>query len=127
VGAKLTPEWLNHVVAQGAKDRPYMLTRMPKFGADNVGFLTSSFQEADAGLIRSAPASKAIEDERRIKAAGRRLVGAQGFSCIKCHTFADQRSSGIQALSLTTMTNPLRQIGSNTSLQNPNPIPPGPR
>ena len=32
VGAKLNPEWLRTVFDQGAKDRPYMFTRMPKFG-----------------------------------------------------------------------------------------------
>ena len=33
VGDKLQEGWLRHVLAEGAKDRPYMLTRMPKFGA----------------------------------------------------------------------------------------------
>ena len=34
VGGKLTEAWLKHVLADGAKDRPYMLTRMPKFGRE---------------------------------------------------------------------------------------------
>src|SRR5262249_31752399 len=32
VGAKLTANWLKTLFDQGGKDRPYMLTRMPKFG-----------------------------------------------------------------------------------------------
>ena len=36
VGAKLTSEWLRTVLDQGAKDRPYMFTRMPRFGTANV-------------------------------------------------------------------------------------------
>src|SRR5699024_7615802 len=33
VGGKLTAAWLAQILAEGAKDRPYMLTRMPRFGA----------------------------------------------------------------------------------------------
>jgi mono/diheme cytochrome c family protein len=129
VGAKLTTEWLDHIFAHGAKDRPYMLTRMPKFGTANVGSLTKSFESADAALVRTAPPLKQLaeDDERRIKAGGRRLVGTQGFSCIKCHTFADQKSSGIQALSLTTMTKRLRHDWFYHYLQNPQAYRPGTR
>ena len=34
--------WLQHILADGAKDRPYMLTRMPKFGENNVGHLVQA-------------------------------------------------------------------------------------
>ncbi|HEY2411599.1 MAG TPA: PA14 domain-containing protein [Pirellulaceae bacterium] len=129
VGAKLTSEWLDHIFAEGAKDRPYMLTRMPKFGTANVGSLTKSLELADVALVKAAPPLKKMsaDDERRIKAGGRRLVGTQGFSCIKCHTFADQRSSGIQALSLTTMTKRLRHDWFYHYLQNPLAYRPGTR
>lgn len=128
VGAKLKPEWLKHIFAEGAKDRPYMLTRMPKFGVDNVGSLIQAFESADAALIKSAPSATITgDDERRVKAAGRRLVGAQGFSCIKCHTFAKQKSSGIQALSLTTMTKRLRHDWFYHYLQSPLAYRPGTR
>jgi mono/diheme cytochrome c family protein len=128
VGAKLRPEWLKHIFAEGAKDRPYMLTRMPKFGVANVGALIQSFESADAALIKPAPTAKiASDDERRVKAAGRRLVGSQGFSCIKCHTFAKQKSSGIQALSLTTMTKRLRHDWFYHYLQSPLAYRPGTR
>ena len=108
VGAKLNPEWLKTVFDQGAKDRPYMFTRMPKFGMANVGSLVTALDQVDAASL--VPLSKLDIDpsDKKFRAAGRRLVGAQGFSCIKCHTFADKRSTGIQALSLTTMTKRLR-------------------
>ncbi len=128
VGAKLRPEWLKHLFAEGAKDRTYMLTRMPKFGVANVGNLVPAFEQADAALIKSAPSPTiASDDEKRVKAAGRRLVGAQGFSCIKCHTFANQKSSGIQALSLTTMTQRLRHDWFFHYLQSPLTYRPGTR
>jgi mono/diheme cytochrome c family protein len=128
IGAKLRPEWLKTLFDQGGKDRPYMFTRMPKFGTSNVGELVVALATADASFIKSAPEVRiATNDERKFKAAGRRLVGGQGFSCIKCHTFAGKRSSGIQALSLTTMPNRLRPEWFYHYLQSPLAYRPGTR
>jgi len=128
VGAKLKPEWLKSIVDQGAQDRPYMFTRMPKFGLANAGGLVPALEQADAAALQAAPSLHvASDDEKRIKAAGRRLVGAQGFSCIKCHTFAGQRSTGIHAISLTTMTQRLRPEWFYHYLQNPLGYRPGTR
>ncbi|HZN32643.1 MAG TPA: PA14 domain-containing protein [Pirellulaceae bacterium] len=129
VGAKLQVEWLNAVLENGAKDRPYMFTRMPEFGLANVGTLVAGLAKADAGAIRPAPETKVApgDEEKRLKAAGRRLVGSQGLSCIKCHTFAGKRSTGIQALSLTTMTRRLRPEWFHHYLQNPLAYRPGTR
>jgi mono/diheme cytochrome c family protein len=128
VGAKLNADWLKALFDHGAKDRPYMLTRMPKVGTANVGELIQAFEAADAAHFKSAPNTHISQDDaRRYKAAGRRLVGAQGFSCIKCHTFAGQRSTGIQAISLTTMTKRLRPDWFHHYLQSPLAYRPGTR
>jgi hypothetical protein len=128
VGAKLNAEWLRTVFEQGAKDRPYMFTRMPKFGTPNVGELIVALEKADAAAIKPAPEYNLTgDDEKRFKATGRRLVGAQGFSCIKCHTFADKRSTGIQALSLTTMTKRLRRDWFHHYMKSPLAYRPGTR
>ncbi|HEX5103736.1 MAG TPA: PA14 domain-containing protein, partial [Pirellulaceae bacterium] len=127
VGAKLNPNWLKTVFEQAPKDRPYMFTRMPKFGLQNVGQLVPALEQADESAI--VPISKLDIDpaDKKFKAAGRRLVGAQGFSCIKCHTFADKRSTGIQALSLTTMTKRLRPEWFHQYMQSPLTYRPGTR
>jgi cytochrome c2 len=129
VGAKLKAEWLQALLDQGAKDRPYMFTRMPRFGLANAGTLVAAFAKADSAAVRPAPEIKLPEGEegKRLKAAGRRLVGSQGLSCIKCHTFAGKRSTGIQALSLTTMTRRLRPEWFHHYLQNPLAYRPGTR
>src|SRR5439155_9133486 len=128
VGAKLQHDWLRTVFDKGADDRPYMFTRMPKFGLANVGELIANLEQVDADLVKSAPELIAVEgDQRRINAAGRRLVGAQGFACIKCHTFTGHRSSGIQAISLTTMTKRLRPEWFYHYLQSPLTYRPGTR
>jgi hypothetical protein len=85
-----------------------MFTRMPKFGMANVGSLVQALDQVDAANLQPLSKLDIDPDDKKFKAAGRRLVGSQGFSCIKCHTFADKRSTGIQALSLTTMTKRLR-------------------
>lgn len=128
VGVKLAASWLKNVVEQAPKDRPYTFTRMPRFGAENIRSLPAALAAADQHLAQTAPQIvTAAEDEKRVKAAGRRLVGAQGFSCIKCHTFAGKRSSGIQALSLTTMTTRLNRDWFFHYLQNPLGYRPGTR
>jgi mono/diheme cytochrome c family protein len=127
VGAKLNPQWLRTVFAEGAKDRPYMFTRMPKFGVENVGDLISCLEKDDAALVPSELTLAVDNQDKKFKAVGRRLVGAQGFSCIKCHTFADKRSTGIQALSLTTMTRRLRREWFHQYMLDPQQYRPGTR
>ena len=101
VGDKLQVSWMRRIFDQSGKDRPYMLTRMPRFGEANLSGLAESFQRADkkeddAIFETSIPS-------RRLKVAGRQMAGAKGYSCIKCHTFGKFRSTGIQSMSLTTM------------------------
>ncbi len=107
VGDKLNPQWLQHVLQNGAKDRPYMLTRMPKFGLPNVSELTAAFVTEDKREGRAA--EKIAEVEHRIKAVGRQLVGDKALGCIKCHTFGQYKASGIQAINLQTMTQRVRE------------------
>lgn len=107
VGAKLTREWLQQLLDNGAKDRPYMFTRMPKFGGANVGHLAALLEQADpeanvAKVDGTVPVAQ-------FKSVGRRLVGSQGYSCIKCHTWGNVPATGIQSISMTTMGRRLRE------------------
>jgi len=127
VGAKLQSSWLKTLFDKGAKDRPYMFTRMPRFGSENVGDLITAFEQADAVAIKQVPVVNVDDKDKKFKAVGRRLVGSQGFSCIKCHTFADKKATGIQALSLTTMTQRLRPEWFHFYMLNPQVYRPGTR
>lgn len=106
VGGKLKAEWLRQVLDQGATDRPYMHVRMPRFGANSVGHLADLFQQVDP--VPSPLAEPSDISLGRMKAAGRFMAGSQGFSCIKCHTWGNVPSTGIQSISLTTMARRLR-------------------
>ncbi len=101
VGSKLNPKWLDHVLANGANNRPYMLTRMPKYGVENLGKLAEELKLVDA--LRDIPVVKQTESLSDLKSHGRYFAGEDGLSCIKCHTFGKYKATGIQAIDLTTM------------------------
>jgi cytochrome c553 len=108
VGDKLRPDWLRHVLHNGANDRKeYMVTRMPKFGPNNVEPLVKLFETVDL-KPDAMPKAEFTEPDYRVKAAGRHMVGGQALSCIKCHDFGPHPSTGIRAINLTTMTQRLR-------------------
>jgi mono/diheme cytochrome c family protein len=125
VGSKLQPDWLKHIFDKGAKDRPYMFTRMPRFGSQNVGHLIAAFGDADPDV--ASHGSVTDIDERHLKAAGRKLVGAEGFSCIKCHTWGNEKATGIQSINMVTMTHRLKENWFHEYLLNPQQYRPGTR
>lgn len=125
VGDKLNEGWLKHILNQGTKDRPYMATRMPKFGESQTGSLV-----ADLALLDVQPATAAVafeEPEHRIKADARLMIGDQALSCIKCHTFDKFAATGIQSLDMTTMTRRLRRDWFHRYLLDPQKYRPGTR
>lgn len=95
-GAKLKPGWLRAVLVEGARSRPYMKTRMPKFGAQNVEPLIALFEQIDRPLRDEREPEFSLEAVE----AGKKLVGTKGLGCIQCHEFAGHPSLGIPAVDL---------------------------
>jgi mono/diheme cytochrome c family protein len=127
VGGKLKEAWLKNVLENGQKVRPYMHAHMPKFGASNVGQLASLLVSADQGHVPPAPKVDADLADKRFKASGRFLVGSQGLSCIKCHTFNGKGTPGIQVIDLATMGMRLRDDWYYHYVLNPPAFRPGTR
>ena len=125
VGAKLNPDYLKQVLDKGADDRPYMHTRMPGFGQANVGHLVAAFAAADT--LPAAPAVKFEGPESKVKSAGRHMVGAQAFGCIKCHTFAGQKAEGVQGIDMLLMPKRLKRDWFHAYCIDPQKIRPGTR
>lgn len=123
VGAKLQPGWTARLLAEGAKVRPYMATRMPVFGEANVGALVQALERADS---RPTAAAAPTVTERDAK-FGHRLVGRDGLSCIACHTFGKFASLGIPALSLDHMQERLKWDWFRRYLPDPAALRPGTR
>jgi mono/diheme cytochrome c family protein len=120
VGGKLTANYLRHVLDQGAKDRPYMHTRMPRFGDANVGKLVDAFAAVDT--VEPVAKIAFSQAPARVKADARHMVGGLGMGCIKCHTFAGHRAEGIQAMELTKMPERLRRDWFHRYMLNPQAV-----
>jgi mono/diheme cytochrome c family protein len=106
VGAKLKRDWLRDVVVNGASVRPYLHTRMPKFGEANAGALVDQFKQIDH--LPPAVFTRGLEAEKPDQ-VGRELAGSTGFNCVACHTFREQSAAPIRALDLMTMIGRLEE------------------
>jgi mono/diheme cytochrome c family protein len=106
VGAKLKRDWLRDVIVNGASARPYLNTRMPKFGAANAEPLARWFKQLDA--LPPAEFTRVGREEKPHE-VGRELAGSKALNCIACHTFRGRSASPIRALDLTTMVERLEE------------------
>ena len=98
-----------------------MLTRMPKFGVDNAGHLQKLLAETD----KLEPLAEVKLPATESKHAGWRMVGEQGFGCIKCHTFGRFPSTGLQSMDMTIMNKRLREEWFRRYCRRPADVPQG--
>lgn len=125
IGAKLKKPWLKEVMEKGTKVRPYMLTRMPRFGEANIGHLVQDLPEVDK--LAPVPLVEFSESENKVKNAAKFLVGGKALGCIKCHTFNGIKAEGVQAIDIVQMSNRLNRDWFITYMKNPSVIRPGTR
>ncbi len=124
VGDKLRPEWLEKVLTEGSGVRPYLNTRMPRFGASNVGHLTDIFVMLDHQAQPIAPVTDAPDVQREV---GRKLIGTDGLSCVACHRFNRQPAHSMQVVDLAYLTEHLNEDWLRRFLRDPNKFQPGTR
>ncbi|MFM7055653.1 MAG: c-type cytochrome [Planctomycetota bacterium] len=123
-GDKLNEDWLRRILSEGAKDRPYMHTRMPAFGGQHADVLLPRLA---ADRQAEVPVPEFTEADHRIKADARLLIGDKALSCIKCHRFDNLAATGLQSLDMTTMTTRLRRDWFHRYLLDPQKYRPGTR
>ncbi|MFM8360217.1 MAG: cytochrome c1, partial [Verrucomicrobiota bacterium] len=116
VGAKLKARWLREVVVNGAEARPYLVTRMPRFGTPATESLAGWLKQSDPAL--PAPEIR-IPEADKPRQAGRELAGSKGFNCVACHVFRGRSAAPIRALDLTTMTDRLEAGWFHRYLESP--------
>lgn len=110
VGDKLRPEVIDDIIRKGAKDRPYVLTRMPGFGDSWHEGLRDKLVAIDMRESKERkPHFQDSEEGKELITAGRKLVGGDGLACIKCHRFGAKATPGIQAIDMLRMTERLRE------------------
>jgi len=125
VGAKLNADYVRQILDKGAKDRPYMHTKMPGFGLVNVGPVVAAFAALDK--LPAAPGVQFSETLSKVKAAARHMVGNQALGCIKCHTFNGNKAEGIQGIDMTLMPKRLQRDWYYAYLLDPAKLRPGTR
>ena len=106
VGAKLNAKWMRNVLVNGRSVRPYMKTRMPQYGEQNIGHLVDLFQSTD-----KLPKTKfaAFDDQKKTREQGLHLAGNKGLNCVACHTYQYKISDTMPAVDLTEMTERLKK------------------
>ena len=117
---------LRHILAHGAKDRPYMLTRMPKFGEANAGPLAPVFESLDPdnpGPVRWRSTSRRGRSRRPADSS----PASQALNCVACHTFKGVQAQGIQAIDMAMMTRASAATGSTATSPDPAALRPGTR
>jgi hypothetical protein len=125
VGAKIRQDYLKQIFNQGSRDRPYMLTHMPRFGEANVHGLAEAFDALD----KVEPVAKTTFKEAlsRVKIEARKMVGGESLGCVKCHTFAGHKAEGVQGIDMLLMTRRLKHDWYYRYLLDPQKLRPGTR
>ena len=107
VGEKLKPKWTRDVLVNRRSIRPYMNTRMPQYGEENIGHLVNLFQSADQS--NNAVTFAKFENQKETRKWGLELVGNKGLNCVACHTYKYKLSDTMPAVDLTEMAQRLKK------------------
>lgn len=127
VGRKLQPSAMEQIIQAKMPARPYMLTRMPDFGAEHAKFLSAGFAKADHDPNEKPTPRNGEENQVGRNMWGRALLGTKGLSCITCHQLNGRKSLGIQAMDLAHSAGRLRPAWFRDYLINPAKFRPGTR
>ncbi len=122
VGNKLRPQWLRQVLVSGRSVRPYMHTRMPRFGLPQVEPLVGLLTEVDDRPDTIVPPTA---DLKPLREAGHELAGVKGLNCIACHTFQRTPAATMSAVDLTEMAERLQRDWFVEYLLHPQRLSPG--
>lgn len=122
VGAKLKPKWMRQVLVSGRAIRPYVKTRMPQYGTENVASLVELFGRVDE--MAETP-EITFPDPKETKKVGTELVGRGGLNCVACHTFQQKPAQTMPAVDLTEMAERLQRPWFEAYMRAPQSLSPG--
>ena len=124
VGSKLTAHWMEQVLTEGARARPYLGVRMPSFGEEGAA-LAEGLARAEGSLGDSA--LRAPEPTDASIRTGRELLGPETFSCMTCHVYGDFPATGSPGPAITQFAERLRYDWFYSYMHNPQRYKPGGR
>lgn len=105
-GAKLKSKWMRDVLVNHRAIRPYMKTRMPQYGEQNIAHLVDLFQSTDK---LSETEFATFDDQKAMRVKGQDLTGNKGLNCVACHTYQYKSSDTMPAVDLTEMAERLKK------------------
>lgn len=105
VGSKLQDDWLRNAIANGQRERPYIVTRMPGFGDPFAEALHGALVAVDeVPEFPVTPLPKPRKEAEVITKLGAQLIGDKGMNCITCHYFAGEKAGAVGAIDLVHST-----------------------
>lgn len=123
-GSKLNPDWLQRVLFDRARVRPYMHTRMPQYGEANLAALPELFAREDPAPPIEIPVFRG-KQRGEMHQAAQQLVGSDMLACINCHSFNGKPSPAMNGIDLTTTAERLQPAWFQSFLINPQAHRPG--
>lgn len=131
VAEKLTLSALRDVLVHGSRVRPWMSLRMPHFSGierlpEQLTALAGVARDESPGdVLRQAGDDDQTQEAAR--AAGRTLVGARGFGCVKCHDLQGIASQGTRGPDLSLTPRRIQRDWYRRWMSDPQRIIPGTR
>ncbi len=130
---KLRADYLSAVLFDGKRSRPWMTLRMPEFSKPRIAELPAGLAALDGDRLDNASTANTVAREaspasgKRLDVAGRRLVGARGFGCTKCHDFLGAVSTGTRGPDLAQVAERVHFAWYDRWMIDPQKIQPGTR
>lgn len=123
VGHKAKTSWLEAVLLNSGRARPWMTLRMPQYGSQNVGHLPVGLAHLEATVPDSS--SRKVDYTQEKLEVGRKLSGSEGLGCIKCHDISGHVGGGTRGPDLARTAERLRFDWYERWMHNPQRLAPG--
>lgn len=125
IGHKARRSWLQAVLLQGQRARPWMQLRMPQYGPAHVAGLPEALPRLE-GMPPDDTVHRVPVDTQKV-AAGRLLIGKEGLGCISCHDISGIANPGTRGPDLATIQQRVRYEWYERWLHQPLRLAPGTR
>lgn len=123
IGHKAKTGWLESVLLNGGRARPWMSLRMPQYGVQKVGHLPATLAHLEGTIPDNV--SKLVVYNPASLEAGRKLSGSEGLGCIKCHDISGHVGGGTRGPDLARTAERLRSDWYERWMHNPQRLAPG--
>jgi len=124
VGWKLRPEWMNKVLYEAGRVRPYMKTRMPQYGTEALEGLPGHLFGVDQREAFHFPPVEG-DVQKTMREGATMLLGDKGLNCIACHNYNGNDSPGMKGLDIMTSYQRLNPGWFDQFMRNPAKFRPG--